>query len=193
MSDRQILELLYEDSNRAMELLYDQYIGLLYYIVKHKIGEVGTNEDVEECVSNILYQFYEQRTRVDLSKGTIKAYLCVMANRMAIDTYRKLMRVACQQYNTEESIEPKLEGEIGNDMINSVIVKEERMQLYEHINRLREPDREIMLRKYYLGQKTKEIAEVLHLKENTVDQRVSRTLRKLRILLGGVNDERKCE
>ena len=50
---------------------------------------------------------------------------------------------------------------------------------------LGEPDREIFLRKYYLGQRTKEIARALNLRENTVDQKVGRGLKKLRVWLEG--------
>ena len=50
---------------------------------------------------------------------------------------------------------------------------------------LGEPDREIFLRKYYLGQRTKEIARALNLRENTVDQKVGRGLKKLWVWLEG--------
>jgi RNA polymerase sigma-70 factor (ECF subfamily) len=56
---------------------------------------------------------------------------------------------------------------------------------------LGEPDREIIIRKYYFGQKSKEIAGVLNLRENTVDKKISRGLKKLKILLGGVDNGRE--
>ncbi len=54
------------------------------------------------------------------------------------------------------------------------------------IHSLGEPDSEIFIRRYYRGQSTKEIAEVFNLKENTVDKRISRGLKKLRNRFGGV-------
>ena len=59
------------------------------------------------------------------------------------------------------------------------------MELLEALEGLGEPDREIFLRKYYLGQRTKEIARALNLRENTVDQKVGRGLKKLRVWLEG--------
>ena len=64
--------------------------------------------------------------------------------------------------------------------------KETRAQLIETIKKLGEPDSEIFIRKYYLGESTKEISKVLKIKGNTIDKRVSRGLGKLKKLLGEV-------
>ena len=53
------------------------------------------------------------------------------------------------------------------------------------LKELGEPDTQIFLRKYYLGQSTKEIAASLDIKENTIDKKVQRGLAKLRRLLEG--------
>ena len=51
---------------------------------------------------------------------------------------------------------------------------------------LSEPDKEIFIRKYYLGQSTKIISKILGIKENTIDKKVSRGLLKLKNILKGV-------
>ena len=118
---------------------------------------------------------YEARDRFDLEKGTVKSFLAVLAARRASDCCRQLLK---QQASPEElelvgSRCPELEQLPG------------RMELLEALEGLGEPDREIFLRKYYLGQRTKEIARALNLRENTVDQKVGRGLKKLRVWLEG--------
>jgi RNA polymerase sigma-70 factor, ECF subfamily len=49
-----------------------------------------------------------------------------------------------------------------------------------------EPDHEIFIRKFYLGQSSKEIAKATGIKENTIDKKVSRGLVRLRETLGGI-------
>ena len=61
----------------------------------------------------------------------------------------------------------------------------QRHVLLEALKSLGQPDAEIFVRKYYLAQTAREIAAALGMKENTVDQRVARGLRKLRKRLEG--------
>ena len=50
--------------------------------------------------------------------------------------------------------------------------------LVNAINKLGEPDREIIIRKYYFRQSSKEISKAIHSKPNTVDSRVHRALKR---------------
>ena len=53
------------------------------------------------------------------------------------------------------------------------------------INALGEPDTSIIIRKYYLGESSAEIAKALDLTVSNVDTRAHRALNKLRNLFGG--------
>ena len=70
----------------------------------------------------------------------------------------------------------------------AVIGAEERRQLLETIRSLGEPDSQIIFRRYYFGQKSKEIAADLGMTPGAVDTRLSRALGKLRSMLGGKDD-----
>lgn len=189
MQDVELLKLFRDNAEQGLEYMIEQYTGFIRSIVYRKLASVGTEEDMKECVSDVIVKFYQQIDQIDLKKGSIKAYLAVIASRKGIDFYRKLMRTAVhssdQEY-TEEEAGPE-------DLEEDMIKKEERRSLLEAIEKLGEPDREIFVRKYYLGQKTTEIAEALELKSNTVDKKISRGLKKLRIMLGGVQDGETCE
>ena len=50
---------------------------------------------------------------------------------------------------------------------------------------LGDPDAKIVILKYYFGYSTKKIAEIFGLKENTVDQKVRRSLAKVKAILEG--------
>lgn len=189
MAALQDIELLKEfeyDAEQALGYLIDQYADLVYSIINGKIASVGTAEDVQECVSDVFLDFYRQVRKIDLEKGTIKAYLAIIAKRKGIDLYRKLIRIASHSISLEE--ENEQHEDLKTNIERSVIEKEEREFLLQAMDSLGEPDREIFIRKYYMGQKTKEIAEALNLLDNTVDKKVSRGLKKLRILIGGVQN-----
>ena len=186
MQDRDLLEELHTDPNRGMEQLIGQYTGLVYSIINQKLSTVGTKEDVKECVSDVFMEFYSQRERIDPDRGSIKAYLAIIARNKGIDLFRKLVRTAAHTVCLEEDLEQGLPAP-GPEQ--RALENEQKKQLLRAMNELGEPDREIFVRKYYLGQRTKEIAEVLAIHENTVDKKISRGLKKLRALLGGVSYE----
>ena len=62
---------------------------------------------------------------------------------------------------------------------------EEREVLLQAIRSLGDPDEKILIWKFYYGYPTRKIAEVLGLKENTVDQKVKRGLEKVKKTLEG--------
>ncbi|MBQ7060184.1 MAG: RNA polymerase subunit sigma-24, partial [Clostridia bacterium] len=57
--------------------------------------------------------------------------------------------------------------------------------LFTAINGLGEPDREIVVRKYFLNEPSKSIAKRLDMSVSAVDTRTHRALKKLKKLLGG--------
>lgn len=187
MDDVDLLNELSINPQKGMETVTDQYAKLVYSIINSKIATVGTVEDVKECVSDVLIEFYRHVNEIDLSRCSIKGYLAVVAKHKGIDLYRKLIgnteRFVCLDEKYEYLKDNKLNPE------QEVIRKEEKKILLNAIESLGEPDKEIFIRKYFMGQKTKEIAETLYLRDNTVDKKISRGLKKLRVLLGGVNYE----
>lgn len=186
MQDVELLMEFERNPEQALGYLIDEYADLVFSIIHGKVSTVGTKEDIQECVSDVFMEFYQQISKVNLEKGSIKAYLAIIAKRKGIDLYRKLIRVISHSEDIEEDSERyvDLRTNIEQDMIR----KEEKKSILQAMDSLGEPDREIFIRKYYMGQKTKEIAEALNLLDNTVDKKISRGLKKLRILLGGVQN-----
>ena len=63
----------------------------------------------------------------------------------------------------------------------------ERETLIDGILALGEPDSRILLCRYYLNMRTAEIAVLLGMRENSVDQRARRALKKLAIQMKGAD------
>ena len=181
ISDNALLVQLKNHPETGLERLMDCYMGLVYSIVSSKLLNQSSHEDVEECVSDVFYEFYTQRNIVDLSRGSIKAYLATMAIRKAIDRFRKQKSTADYTLPIDE-----MEWSDGReDIERAIVTQEEKAALIRELKILGEPDCEIFIRKYFMGQSTRQVAQALQLKENTVDKKVSRGLGKLKQSLGG--------
>lgn len=172
MEDKELLRIMRQNPEHGISLVMKQYAALVYYIVKQKLSDFPP-EEVEECVSDVFLAFYHQYTAIDLERGSIKGFLSVLSRRKAIDRWRKLAGKETLPLQEEITASASLEAQ------------EERKILLDAVLALGDPDAKIVILKYYFGYPTKKIAEIFGLKENTVDQKVRRSLAKVRTILEG--------
>lgn len=170
MTDQKLLHLLDQNPEEGMGLLMEQYMGLLWSACRLYL----TNpEDIRECVQETFVDFYGNRERFRTEKGTIKAYLYVIAKRKAI-------RMAAQ--NGKQSAVPleMLEEAADASGENAILNRE---ALEQALGKLKEQDSRMIRMQYYDGLTCREIAEAMHLPVETVKKRQQRSLRKLRLAL----------
>lgn len=184
MSDQELVNMFQVNPEKALDKTMDLYMGLVYYIASGTLSALSSKEDVEECVIDVFHEVYRQRAAINLDKGTVKAFIAVIAKRKAISKYRSIKNKISLTSSLDEAFGATLSGNADTEKV--VVDKEYQSELIGVIKSLGEPDGEIFIRKYYFGQSTKSIAEDLGMKENTIDKKVSRGHRKLRELLGGV-------
>lgn len=171
MEDRELLALLRREPERGMAVLTAQYGPLVYAVCKGRLLPGGfCPADVEGCAADTLGEFYLELNRYDPEKGSLRAWLCVMARHNALDLIRRRPKLL------------PLSDEIpdGTPLDSALEEQELRRVVLEEVKALGEPDREILLRKYYLGESSKEIAARLGMTVSNVDTRTSRAVEKLR-------------
>ena len=170
MTDKKLLHLLDQNPEEGMGLLMDQYMGLLWSACRLYL----TNpEDIRECVQETFADFYGNRERFRTEKGTIKAYLYVIAKRKAI-------RMAAQ--NGKQSMVPlEMLEEAAADSGEDAILNREALE--QALGKLKEQDSRMIRMQYYDGLTCREIAEAMHLPVETVKKRQQRSLKKLRLAL----------
>ena len=184
MEDNKLLRLMHKDPNAGMEQLMNQYTGLVYAIVKGILTDsYYVSSDIEDCVADVFSKFYFELSYYDPKLSSIKSYLCVIARTHAINVAK---RRSCQQgaisLDTEESF-----LQIADDILidNEFEEAELRREVIKAVENLGEPDSNIIFRKFYYGESSKDIAKALSLSVSNVDTRTHRALNKLRKMFGG--------
>lgn len=113
MTDNEILEGIYQDEVAGLTVLIDKYAGLVYKIVSEILSDAGNREDTEDCICEVFLAVLNNIDDVDLSRGSIRGFLGVIARRRAINlrcTLRPDEEVCFDEYTLEEMSEI-LEGE----------------------------------------------------------------------------------
>ncbi len=178
MSDKELLRLLRRNPAKGFDRMVGLYGGLLYALVRGRLTPACYGStDVEDVVADTFSDFYLSLSSFDPSRCSIKSYLCVIARNKAADVLRKKRPAELPIEDAEDVLyvsDTAEESELRADVLHAV-------------GNLGEPDSEILVRKYYLGQPSKEIAHALSLTPANVDTRAYRAVEKLRKLFGGTS------
>lgn len=174
MSDRELIRLLRRNPAKGFDIMTKTYGGLLYAVIRGRLSaEHFGSAQVEDIVADTLSDFYLSLSSFDPDRCSIKSYLCVIARNKATDVLRKSRIVSLPLEDAEDEL-------IVSDTLEDSAL---RSQVLEAVKNLGEPDSIILIRKYYLGQPTGEIASALDLTPSNVDTRAYRAIEKLRKLL----------
>lgn len=187
MEDRKLLRLLHKDPNKGMEQLIEQYAGLVYAVVRGRLPDsFCVSSDIEDCVADVFSDFYCNLSSYDPKISSIKSYLCVLARRRATDIFRKRVRAHGEISTDDAECFIQIAADDGD-----ADEAELRREVLAAVKGLGEPDASIIIRKYYLGESSLQIADALKLTVSNVDTRTHRALNKLRKLFGGERDEKE--
>lgn len=169
MQEKNVIDAIKAGDEQAMQKIICRYSRLLWSIVGAVLSQVGTTEDMEECVADVFIDLWEHPQKYDESRGSLKAWLSVIARNKAIDRYRQKTKI--QTIPLEETVlaqmgvEPEMENREG---------------LQEALAELTEEEREILLRRYVYQQKPKEMAVALGLSVKQIENRLYRIKAKMR-------------
>lgn len=173
MTDEKWIRAITARDEGAMKRLMDKYARLLWSVAGQALGPTGSEEDLEECVADVFVCLWLNPEKFDSQRGTLKSYLCLMARSRALNRLRQLTRQAALPL---ETLPPLKEPEAA-ELLET---RQRSEALRDAIDTLREPDREILVRRYYYDQKPKEIAAALDLPVKQIENRLYRTKRFLR-------------
>ena len=173
MNDQKIHTAILNGDSDAINRVITKYSKLLWSIADGVLGQTASVQDVEECVADVFIYLWKHPQRYDPSRGTLKTWLTIITRTKAIDRFRSITRRAADEL--DESV---MAQELG--VPEAIIADTEKAYLTAAVNALEEPDREILVRRYYCDQKPKEIAAVMHLSVKQVENRLYRTKLRLR-------------
>lgn len=187
MQDGELVQLIKSDPNKGLNILMTEYMGLICTVVREKLRTVCDEFEMEACASDVFIEFYNNIDKYSEDKGSIKAFICVIAKRRSVDIFRKKSKEFGNVSIDDEAVAAVVPDKANVEQ--TYISKEQKKELLEAVKSLGEPDNEIIVRKYYLGESSKQISERLEMSVTAIDTRCSRALKKLRKLLDKLDSD----
>lgn len=102
MDETTVVRRIRKGDPRVYDLLIEEYGRLLWTIVAGILVGNGTQEDVEEVVSDVFIALWQKPQAYDPARSSLRAYLCVMAKSRALDRLRRLCRAPVVSLDTEQ-------------------------------------------------------------------------------------------
>ena len=164
MDEEKALAHLRRGDERALEWFVKRYTPYVGAIVWSIVSGRLTAQDAEEIAADVFLTLW--RSREKPRPGSVKSYLGTIARSRAIDAMR---RAQCLPELEYDELDGAIEGPEGD-----MLAREDRTMLLAAVDALGEPDREIFLRRYWLGQAAPEIGERLGMTAEAVRQRLKR-------------------
>lgn len=153
---------------KGMELLIDNYRGIITAIVRRHLG-VLTNYE-EECVDDVLMSIWDNIKSFDSSKNTFKNWICAISKYKAID-YKKKYLSKIEYVDMSEEI-----YYIDEELLKSEMEEE----INDILSYLNESDRRLFKEHYLKGEPLEEIAIKNNTKVSNLYNRLSRGRKKIR-------------
>src|SRR3954462_14952474 len=89
--DAALLARLQAGDDLALAAIYDRHAGLVYGLARRVTRDEQLARDITQDVFSYLWELPD---RVDLSRGSVRAYLAVVTHRRAVDEVRRNERRA---------------------------------------------------------------------------------------------------
>jgi RNA polymerase sigma-70 factor (ECF subfamily) len=163
ISNIELLELDLNKPERSNKIMMDNYKELIYTMIYNKLSGMYSKEYIEECIGDVFFEVYNHKNGVYSQNGFIKVFLVAIAKRKVIDIYRIIKNN--NPVPTDE-VSVYLHS-MANDVVRSILLKENNSQLLNATKSLCKPDREIIIKQYHSNQRLKGISKNSSFKVST--------------------------
>lgn len=74
--------------DKNIDEIYEKYFSRVFFYVKRILKDVGTNEDIEDCVSDVFLAIWKDSDKYNISRGSYDTFVNVKTRSIAL-SYRK--------------------------------------------------------------------------------------------------------
>jgi RNA polymerase sigma-70 factor (ECF subfamily) len=162
--------------DRALAIVYDRHAAMVFGLARRVTHDDQIADDV---VQEVFSHFWRRPDRVDLSRGTLRAYLGVLAHRRAVDEVRRAVRR--DRLVTRSATDAPAAQDGHEDVVVEAGTSRWRADRIRSIlDRLPSDQREAVELAYFGGRTYRQVADELGIPEGTAKSRLRMGLARLR-------------
>jgi len=159
----------------ALRAVNRRYGGAIAVVAERILGNKA---DAEEVAADVLWQAWRDASRFDRSRGSVGAWMMMLARSRAID------RLRSRKARERSGEDPEGIGQV-DDPSHEIYSAQRRQQVAKILGELKEGEREVLELAYFSDLSQSEIAQRTGMPLGTVKSRMRGALIKLRDALRG--------
>lgn len=179
MSDKEVSKRLRKGSPDIFDYIMENYNKLLWVVIGNILEKVGSSEDIEDCISDVYIKLLENPKIYNPRKGSLKSFLVRVGKNVAIDRYRILTRSNVRAIH--EHLGP--DDNKADDPLQSIMKKENKGKVLNALDHLKEPDKEIIIRRYFYNEPVRIISGKMNLPTKKIENTLYQGKLKLKSIL----------
>jgi RNA polymerase sigma-70 factor (ECF subfamily) len=155
----------------ALSRIYDQFSATVFGVARRVLGDANAADDV---VQEVFVTVWERPHLFDGARGTLAAWLGMLAHRRAVDRVRR--EEASKRRSDAMAAQPPPAAAALDEEVASLLVGE---RVRDAVNELPSEQRACVQLAYFEGKTYMEVAAILGIPEGTAKSRMRLALRKL--------------
>lgn len=178
--EKELLLLLRKHPNEGICQIIDEYGAAAKTICSH-ILRTCDQSLVDDAIQESFIRLWKNVSEGKKIKRNLKGYFYQIARNCALDSLRRYQRQTC--FSLEVACEDGIEGlmtEAAANVEEEFARKHNYQLVHDVINDMKEPNHTIFILRYYYFFTVKEIAQRVQLKEDNVESRLRREMKRLR-------------
>lgn len=166
--------------DKNIDETYEKYFNRVFFYVKRILNDVGSNEDIEDCVSNVFLALWKDSDKYNISRGSYDTYVNVKTRSIALNYRKKIMSKKIKVEDIDYNSIPEKDILITE---NYVIDKFEKQKIIQEIKKFKEPNRSYFYLRYFMNYEIKDIAKIFNTTASAVENRLYRCRLNLKKIL----------
>lgn len=170
-----------DDISSMNENFYEKYDPKIRAIVTRILNYTGQSGDIDDCVNTVYIELIERLYQYNETRGTMGAFVSIITRSIALNYCKKNIPIKNELIGDEKiaffynPLEFEKEAEF--DMIVENILK-----------KLNKQEKALFNMRFMFFYSPEEIAKILNIRQNTVNQRISRLKSKIKnfLIKGGI-------
>lgn len=162
---------------KALQLLYKRYKGLMYGLI---LTILKDREESEDCLQEVFTQVWQKADQFDASRGKVYSFLVTMTRNNAIDRTRSRAFKDSQKEDhiiNDFTLNPKSGSKNPHENLE---LSERATAVREALQQLTDKQRKVLYVSYFNGLSQSEIADKYDIPLGTVKYRMRQGMIKLR-------------
>lgn len=158
---------------KALSYIIDKYGGLVNSIITRILLPIGDKGLIEECIDDVFIGIWENGYKFNGDKDKFKSWVAAIAKFKGVDYFRKHSKIKNIETIYDNLVDKKnLEESFINDL--------EAKRLIDIIMSYDEPDKSIFIRKFLLGETSREISKAIGITISNINTRIFRGRKKIK-------------